>query len=200
MLKARILRGVPPKKKIRPHNIRKVALPALRRDFKDRCAYSMQHMDLGGGLKTMEVDHHDASLPARSRNRYENLFLSSRHCNNSKRARPTRQEKREGKRFLNPCKELDYGHQIFEDPRDCHVWGDTIKARYHIIYCDLNAPHLLRERRRRAAIKKELRSRPARIVASLDDYAQAAALLRQELDLMIPDIVRRVDPDGLLLA
>ena len=199
MQMARILRGPAPKKKIRPHNIRKVALPALRRDFADRCAYSMQHMDLAGGLKSMEVDHHDASLPMKSRNQYRNLFLASRHCNNSKQARPTRKEKKEGKRFLNPCIEWDYGYQIFEDPRDRHLWGSTPAARYHIIFCDLNAPHLLRERRRRAAIKKELNSRPA-LVTSFDAFANAFMLLQRELDLMIPDITIARDPNGLLVS
>jgi hypothetical protein len=200
MPKVRILRGPPPKKKIRPHNIRKVALPALRRDFKDRCAYSMQHMDLGGGLKTMEVDHHDASLATKIRNAYDNLFLSSRHCNNSKLNRPTYQDKKEGKRFLNPCKELDYDYQIFEDPRDHHVWGTTAEARYHIIYCDLNAPHLRRERSRRTAIKTELNARPAKIESSFETFGRSFTLLKQERDLMIHDIQFKVDPDGLLIV
>jgi len=160
----------------------------------------MQHMDMGGGLLTMEVDHHDASLPTRYRNRYDNLFLSTRHCKNSKRARPTHEEKKQGKRFLNPCKELDYDYQIFEDPRDHHVWGTTIEARYHIIYCDLNAPHLRRERSRRKTIKTELNSRPARIEAPFEDFARAFRLLQQLCDLMILDIRFKVDPDGLLTA
>jgi hypothetical protein len=160
----------------------------------------MQHMDFGGGLTTMEVDHHDASLPTRLRNNYNNLFLASRHCNNAKRDRPTRKEKRQGKRFLNPCKELDYDYQIFEDPRDNHVWGTTPQALYHIIYCDLNAPHLRRERGRRAAIKKVLSLTPAQIDSSFEAFVDSFRLLQQQRNLMIHDIKFKADPDGLWLA
>jgi hypothetical protein len=157
----------------------------------------MQHMALSGGLKTMEIDHHDASLSKRTRDRYDNLFLSSRHCNNSKRARPTRSEKKEGKRFLNPCKEQDYGFQVFEDPRDHHVWGTTLEARYHIIYCDLNAPHLMRERTRRTHVKKLL-STPAAVQSTLSEFVESCRLLQEERDLMIHDIAFKKDPEGLV--
>src|SRR2546430_4603645 len=102
---ARIKRGPPPKKKLRAYNYRVVALPCLRRDFEDRCAYSMQHLSRAGGLSAMEVDHYDASLRSRYRHQYSNLFLSTRHCNLAKRGRPTKAAEREGKRFLNPRSE-----------------------------------------------------------------------------------------------
>jgi hypothetical protein len=190
----RIKRGTPPRKKLRAHNYRALALPYLRRDFKDRCAYSMQHLSRAGGLSAMEIDHHDASLRSKYRHQYSNLFLSTRHCNLAKRNKPTKREKRQGKRFLNPCLEQDYDSQLFEDPRSHEIWGTTIPGKYHVIYCDLNAPHFVRERRRRTAIRKNLGITGAAFVSSPDAFFQTMQLLREEVELMIPEIEFKLDP------
>lgn len=190
----RIIRGPAPKKKIRPHNYRKVALPALRRDFQDRCAYSMQHVDRAGGWRAMDVDHHDPHLPSNRRHSYENLFLATRHCNGAKGQRPTPTDKTNRLRFLNPCKEEDYGLQIFEDLHSGEVWGATREARYHILYCDLNAPHLVKERKTRRVIKTIL-SRPARVDFPVE-FMQTMNVLRAEMALMIPTITLRTKSSG----
>ena len=97
----------------------------------------------------MEVDHFDARLKKEVQQKYENLFLASRHCNGAKRDRPTAKERALGLRFINPCKEWDYGKHIFEDKKTHQLVGVTPEGIYHIRCCDLNAPHLVEERRDR---------------------------------------------------
>ena len=80
----RIQRGPAPAKRLTRRNYRKVALEPLRRDFQDRCAYSCQHLNRAGGLKCMEIDHFDPRLKNKFIQRYDNLFLSTRHCNGAK--------------------------------------------------------------------------------------------------------------------
>src|SRR6266498_4434704 len=96
-------------------------LPYLLKDFGERCAYSMQHYLRAGGMTAMEVDHHN---PFRAdRNAYENLFLATKHCNGHKlQDWPTAAQQTQGIRFLNPCIDDDYDHQIFEDPDTFEVW------------------------------------------------------------------------------
>ncbi len=109
----RVERGQPPKKPIKRHKYRD-ALPELLRDFEERCAYSMQHQSRSGPLK---VDHFDPRKKEDFLQDYDNLFPVSRYCNGKKSDRwPTKGERTAGCRFLNPCKEIDYGVQIFEDP------------------------------------------------------------------------------------
>src|SRR5712691_4203012 len=114
--KARIQRGEPPSQTLTDGNFRKYALPALVRDFDDRCAYSMQHRRrAGGSALLMEIDHFDPTIKGRKRHRYSNLFLASRYCNNKKwKNWPTANERAQGLRFLNCCEEWDYGEHIFE--------------------------------------------------------------------------------------
>src|ERR1700737_2453573 len=97
----RVRRGPGPKKKLNRYNYRDRALPFLREDFQDRCAYSMQHQ-LRVGLRSMEVDHFNPKLPQNQRHRYQNLFLATRHCNNMKGANwPTVALQKSDVRFLN---------------------------------------------------------------------------------------------------
>jgi 5-methylcytosine-specific restriction endonuclease McrA len=82
--KPRIPRGPAPDCVLTPRNCREEALPPLRRDSKDRCAYSMQHLRFAGGLTCMEVDHFDPRKKNDPVQDYDNLFLASRHCNRAK--------------------------------------------------------------------------------------------------------------------
>jgi hypothetical protein len=126
------------------------ALPFLRSDFADRCAYSMQHYYHTGGLKCMEVDHFNPHLKKETIHAYDNLFLASRHCNGAKGDYwPDDEDVRKGLRFLNPCTEIDYGIQLLEDSVTHELVGTTPAGRFHIHLCDLNAPHLIEERRLR---------------------------------------------------
>jgi hypothetical protein len=109
----------------------------------------------------MEVDHFNPNRKRDFIQEYKNLFLSTRHCNGSKRDRwPTNKERKNRIRFLNCCEEPDYGVHIFEDPDDHELVGTTPEGRYHVRNCDLNAPHLIEERAERARILRLLNDRP----------------------------------------
>ena len=136
----------------------------LALDFENRCAYSMQHTHRAGGRKCMEVDHFNPHKKKDPIQEYENLFLATRHCNGSKRDRWPRNKERElGSRFLNCCKEPDYGVHIFEDPDTNEVVGVTPEGKYHVRNCDLNADHLVKERADRARIRRLIEAVPVRI-------------------------------------
>ena len=103
------------------------------RDFQGRCAYSMQHRQRAG---EMEVDHFDPRRKKDLIHAYANLFLASRHTNGKKGDNwPSRTEQAAGCRFLNPCEEMDYGEQIYENPATHRLMGVTPAARWHIRIC-----------------------------------------------------------------
>lgn len=132
------------------------AKPYLLNDFGGRCAYSLQHVQRVG-YRCMEVDHFNPNRRGPSRHEYSNLFPATRHCNGAKSDLwPARELRKAGVRFLNPTKEQDYGVHIFEDPQTHELVGATPAGKYHIRCCDLNAPHLVRERRDRAELGRIL--------------------------------------------
>jgi len=123
-------------------------MPELMRDFQGRCAYSMQHRERAG---EMEVDHFDPRRKKDLIQDYANLFPTSRHCNAKKGDHwPSKMERAAGCQFLNPCEEMDYDEQIYEDPAAHRLVGVTPAARWHIRICGLNADHLVNERAKRA--------------------------------------------------
>lgn len=149
----RVKRGPAPLAKLTRTKYRK-ALPELRRDFEDRCAYCMRLLS----TKTeMHVDHFD---PRRKNDKvqvYSNLFLADARCNEAKSDDwPSEEERAAGCRFLNCCDEIDYGKVIFEDPSTHLLVGTTPAARYHIEKIDLNSPDLVAMRKRRFEHWKKL--------------------------------------------
>jgi hypothetical protein len=183
--KVRIKRGPPPAKRIKRHRYRD-ALPELLRDFERRCAYSMQHESRAG---MMEVDHFDPRKKKDILQDYDNLFPASRHCNCKKSNHwPTKSEAAVGCRFLNPCEELDYGEQIFEDPASYKLVGATPAARWHIRICGLNADHLVKERTRRAEHLDLLKRKSIRLKHGFNDVLELVRHFRSEVELMIPEI------------
>jgi hypothetical protein len=168
-----------------------LALDALRRDFQDRCAYSCQHLNRAGGLKAMEIDHFDPRLKGKFIQRYDNLFLATRHCNGAKGDTwPTRAEQALGLRFLNPCAEQDYGKHIFEDEATHRLVGATPAGRFHIRMLDLNADHLVAERRERTEIRRLLTKTAftLRQGRSVEETADLAAALKKQVEQMIPEL------------
>jgi hypothetical protein len=161
----------------------------LRQDFEDRCAYSMQHYSLAGGLKCMEIDHFNPKRKNDPVQDYGNLFLSTRHVNGSKRAVwPSYEDRLRGARFLNCCEEPDYGVHIFEDPDTHEVVGVSPAGRYHIRNCDLNAPHLVQERLERAHIRALLQSQFRIKRGQGWDLPEAYQALKDIVERMIPSI------------
>jgi hypothetical protein len=143
------------------------------------------------GVTTMEVDHFNPRLPGRLRHRYSNLYLASRHCNNSKRQHwPTVAQTKDGLRFLDCCREWDYGEHIFENPVTHRVYGVTPAGRYHVRMCDLNAPRLISERRIRSELHRVLTSSPT-IIRDLEralELFNLVKLLKDVADRLIPPI------------
>ena len=186
---ARIKRGRAPKKRIKRGKERSTALEALRRDFEDRCAYSMQHALRVGGLKCLEVEHFDPRLKKKLFQGYKNLFLASRHCNGAKGDNwPRPSETRAGLRFLNPCEEADYGVQIFEDPDSHEIYGTTPAARWHIRMLDLNARHLVFERAERTRRLARIENQLITIKGCVETATELANEYRQILNTYIPEI------------
>jgi len=158
------------------------------RDFGGRCAYSMQHFRRAGKL---EVEHFDPRRKKDLIQDYNNLFPASRHCNGKKGAVwPTAAEQAAGCRFLNPCEEVDYGEQIFEDPATHLLVGSNPAAIWHIRICGLNADHLIYERRRRAehlaTMKRVVRLKGG--FYGVADLVNLIANFREEVESMIPPI------------
>jgi hypothetical protein len=109
----------------------------------------------------MEIDHFNPTLKRAAIQDYANLFLATRHCNGAKGNQwENHQRRQRGARFLNCCKETDYGVHIFEDPDTHKLVGVTPEGKYHVRNCDLNAPHLVRERLERAQLFQLLQRTP----------------------------------------
>jgi hypothetical protein len=159
----------------------------------------MAHYERHGGLGAMDVDHHNPTLSDATKNNYNNLFLTTRHCNGKKSNNwPSTEQQKLGIRFLNPCEEIDYGVHIFEDPDTFEVWGETPPGRYHIRILDLNAPHLVKERRIRH-IFRSLYGEPSRVELVGNPPDPAAALngikaFVEEFEMMIPPILQKKKP------
>lgn len=169
-------------------------LKFLLLDFKERCAYSGQHVQRVGGIGGMDIDHHNPKLKSPERNAYENLFLATRHCNGKKSdIWPDAKQRAAGLRFLNPCKEMDYGVHLFEDPVTFSIWGATPAGRYHVRWLDLNADHLVRERRRRDEMRKQKAERQV-VTALRDDALTGVKAFSEDLDEMIPTWPQKPEP------
>jgi hypothetical protein len=148
----------------------------------------MQHTYRAGGKTNMEVDHFNPNKKADLIQYYNNLFLASSHCNRAKRDRwPTNKDRKLGIRFLNCCKEADYGTHIFEDPDTHEVVGVTSEGKYHVRNCDLNAPHLVQERAERADLWRVLNAQPMRLKQGWA-LPEETKLLRGAVERMIPRI------------
>lgn len=146
----------------------------------------MQHQSHSGSL---EVDHFDPRQKKDLIQDYNNLFPASRHCNGKKsNTWPSREELAAGCRLLNPCKEMDYGEQIFENPETHELVGKTAAARWHIRVCGLNADHLIQERRRRAKHWHTLKQVGVKIKGDHERVGELVKNYREAVELMIPEI------------
>jgi hypothetical protein len=184
---SRISRGPAPRGKLTAKNYRKRAMESLRRDFSDRCAYSLRHT-LQAGIECMEVDHFNPQLTGRARNDYRNLMWSTRLCNNAKRVYwPSVADQKKGVRFLNPCEEWDYGNHIFEDPVTHKLVGGTAAGVYHIRMLRLNHETFIWERTVRAQLQQHL-SIPAQFKGSFEEIQDQIKALREQINILIPEL------------
>lgn len=149
----------------------------------------MRHVRLAGGESEMQIDHFDPTLRKKSRNRYDNLMLSTGHCNLMKRDTwPSPNQQQQGYRLLNPCSEQDYENHLFEDPNSHHLVGTSIPGRYHIEICDLNNDTFVWERKKRAEYLAIKRTCPAILTGSFQEVQSMFDFTQEILDLFIPEI------------
>lgn len=153
-------------------------------DFDQRCAYSMVHVKaIAEGQ--MHVDHFDPSMKRVCG--YDNLFPAYAVCNMAKSDTPPP----EGMRFLNPCREMDYGEQIFEDPKTHELKGAHAVADWHILMLDLNNPALVHQREERAVLRRLMTTgvmqRPWRY-GETAELLEICTLLKGFMERKIPDI------------
>ena len=165
------------------------ALPHLLNDFEYRCAYSLRLVSENGGEMNMEVDHFDPR-PHVKRNRYGNLFLSTRLCNNRKGNHwPNDEDRKRGIRFLNCCEEVDYGKHIFEDPDTHEVFGVTPEGRYHVRRLDLNDPEFVSERKERTRLHELLKNTRVEFTKDFSHIPQNAI---GQIRLLISELEREI--------
>lgn len=151
-------------------------------------------MQRAGGKGGMDIDHHNPNLSHPKKNAYTNLFLATRHCNGKKgKTWPTAEQREAGIRFLNPCDEEDYGVHLFEDPDTFEIWGSTPAGKYHVRMLDLNAGHLVGERRRRHELRNFCKL-PQLVTALRDDALNGVRTFLREVDEMIPLIPQKRKP------
>ena len=182
--RGRVKRGPAPLVQLKRTTYRK-ALPELRRDFEDRCAYCMRRI---GTETEMQIDHFDPRQKNSKLQVYSNLFLADAHCNGAKGdIWPTPEEQAAGCRFLNCCDEEDYGRDIFEDLKTHKLVGTSPAAIYHINMIDLDDPGLVEARRFRSEIMTKLER--ARDKAKSDpEIMEAVEKLSEMARGLIPDI------------
>lgn len=134
------------------------ALPALLLDFSNRCAYSMISLHLTSDVDK-HIDHFDPDSKKRPRVYLHELLLCSSHCNIAKSCyKPTRDQRIQGLTLFNPTEETEYGVDIFEQAESGLLVGTTCRAKLHLIKLGLNAPHLLKLRKRRTVDRERLES------------------------------------------
>lgn len=184
---SRVARGRAPEGRLTQFNYRSRASEALRRDFNDRCAYSQRHT-LFAGLTNMDVDHFNPRLYGDRRHQYDNLMWSTHICNVAKSDKwPTKEEEQRGQRFLNPCKEWEYGDHIAENPVTHELVGKTPEGRYHIRMLRLNDESFVWERTMRAEFLQVL-ANPALRQGSFEEIRNQLAVVRSKLEILIPEI------------
>jgi hypothetical protein len=184
----RIHRGSAPKGvRLTSWNLRKKMLPHLLEVFGYRCAYSQRH-DLVTGKSCLDIEHFNPKLTGAARNRYSNLMLGA-HLTNSVKTNtwPTLRQRRKGIRFLNPCKEQDYGVHLFEDPVTHRIVSSTPAGRFHIVACNLNDESYVWERMTRANLRAQI-PQPRILPMPPVEISQLASEVSRLVEVMIPPI------------
>jgi hypothetical protein len=150
----------------------------LMEDFGDRCAYSLIHRSTVGD-HNIEVDHFNPSAKGAKRHRYGNLYPAYSACNNAKRkAWPKKRDLEKRRRYLDCCKEEDYGVHLFEDAATGELLATTPEGVYHAENCSLFSEWL--------KLKRRERTEDAQVISGLKKIA--ATLSGPELKAMNDNI------------
>ena len=125
------------------------AEPHLRRDFDYRCAYCSTHELQMGGPQAFCIDHFKPRSKGGKVNEYTNLYWVCIPCNMIKHDKwPTREQRRKGYRFADPCSEQEGGvHFVESDDGLLHPL--TACGEYHVSMLRLNRTWLQQHRRER---------------------------------------------------
>ena len=148
----------------------------------------------------MHIDHFDPSKKKNKKQDYANLRPACAHCNVRKGAKaPLPKDQERGIRLLDCRTEHDYDVQIFEIAETGELVGKGTAARYHIEVLDLNAPYLVKQRRRRTLLKERMNGTVRfRLDAGFDELRRRFDELNQILSEEIPSI--KPPPAELLLT
>lgn len=144
----------------------------------------------------MEIDHFDPRQKGKVDQDFFNLNLATRHCNSAKSDFwPTKSEHKAGLRLLNPTREMDWGIHIVEDPETHLLWGKTPTGIFHIRKLDLNARHLVEERRDRARLQQLLHEQPIQLRTIMLQVPETVPEIKRLLEQMIRPIPSEALPD-----
>ena len=125
------------------------AEPYLRSDFGYRCAYCGVHERAMGGAQAFCIDHFKPRSRGGASNDYTNLYWVCIPCNSNKHDRwPSREQRRKGYRFADPCREQDLGVH-FVGSHDGLLRPLTPCGEYHVSVLRLNRLWLCELRRER---------------------------------------------------
>ena len=141
----------------------------------------------------MEVDHFNPLLTGPIRNRHGNLLAASRNCNGAKAKQwPKPEQLAKGLRLLNPYHEVDYGVHLVEDRETGEIVGLTPAGKWHLMVVGLNAPHLVRARRRRTVLTNKFLE--AASATSLDATSKSMEALKMCLNDVSAEILPTAIP------
>jgi 5-methylcytosine-specific restriction endonuclease McrA len=128
----------------------------LRRDFDYRCAYCMIHEQQIGGTEGFWIDHFKPRSKDGRINDYANLYWACIGCNRSKgESWPTPAQRRQGARFVDPCREQDYGVHFTKNEHG-ELVPQTPCGEYHVTRLRLNRLSRVAYRRARNRITARL--------------------------------------------
>ena len=142
-----------------------------------------------------KIDHHFPTSKGGPWTDYENLFLSCDRCNHHKHDWwPSPEEQKAGARFLNCCREVDYGEQLFEDDNG-EIIPRGATAIYHRRMLKLNRPDLVRQRFTRRKLLQELEENLFQIETEFDEQSRKLVLMKIDyLKLLLEDLIPKIPP------
>jgi len=137
----------------------------------------------------MDIDHFNPNLKKGARNAYANLMLAAHSCNMMKQAFWAVPSRDAGSvALLNPCKEMDYGKHLFEDPDTHTLIGVTARGRQQIDILDLNHETFIRERATRSEYIRLRKATLSVLRGSFAEMRDALQFVKEQLELLIPEI------------
>jgi hypothetical protein len=189
----RVKRSKGPPGVLTKNNCRKKALPYLKADFKNRCAYCLRDMTQEHPNQS-HVEHFNSHLPNRKKNQYKNLMLGCSACNLSKLTKFVTDPIATDRRMLNCTIENEFPTHIIENEITCKWDPQTPAGDYHIMCMDLNEGSHVRRRERRRKIVEHILKLEANavhysgplLISHLTELNKTIQLLKDEIRNCVP--------------